>query len=68
MATHFSILAWEIPWTEESDGLQSMRSPESDTTQRLTNTKRHVLDAFVTNAEPGVCPRLAESDQWGCDR
>ena len=23
-ATHFSILAWEIPWTEEPDGLQSM--------------------------------------------
>ena len=23
-ATHFSILAWEIPWTEESCGLQSM--------------------------------------------
>ena len=22
MATHFSILAWEIPWTEEPDGLQ----------------------------------------------
>ena len=21
MATHFSILAWEIPWTEESDRL-----------------------------------------------
>ena len=26
MATHFSILAWEIPWTEEPDGLQSMGS------------------------------------------
>ena len=26
MATHFSIFAWEIPWTEESDGLQSMGS------------------------------------------
>ena len=26
MATHFSILAWEIPWTEECDGLQSMGS------------------------------------------
>ena len=26
MAIHFSILAWEIPWTEEPDGLQSMRS------------------------------------------
>ena len=24
MATHSSILAWEIPWTEESYGLQSM--------------------------------------------
>ena len=23
MATHFSILAWEIPWTEEPGGLQS---------------------------------------------
>ena len=22
MATHFSILGWEIPWTEESGGLQ----------------------------------------------
>ena len=24
MATHSSILAWRIPWTEESVGLQSM--------------------------------------------
>ena len=24
MSTHFSILAWRIPWTEESGGLQSM--------------------------------------------
>ena len=26
MATHFSILAWRIPWTEESGWLQSMGS------------------------------------------
>ena len=26
MASHSSILAWEIPWTEESGGLQSMGS------------------------------------------
>ena len=26
MATHTSILAWKIPWTEESGGLQSMGS------------------------------------------
>ena len=26
MATHSSILGWEIPWTEEPGGLQSMGS------------------------------------------
>ena len=26
MATHFSILAWRIPWTEEPGGLVSMGS------------------------------------------
>ena len=26
MATHTSTLAWEIPWTEEPEGLQSMES------------------------------------------
>ena len=31
MATHSSILAWEIPWTEGPDGLQSMGLPELDT-------------------------------------
>ena len=28
MATHSSILAWIIPWTEEPGGLQSMGSQE----------------------------------------
>ena len=32
METHSSILAWEIPWTEEPGGLQSIGSQESDTT------------------------------------
>ena len=32
MATHSSILAWEIPGTEEPGGLRSMGSQESDTT------------------------------------
>ena len=26
MATHYSILAWRIPWTKEPGGLQSMGS------------------------------------------
>ena len=32
MATHSIILAWEIPWTEEPGGLQSMGSQELDRT------------------------------------
>ena len=32
MATHSTILAWRIPWTEELDRLQSMGWQESDTT------------------------------------
>ena len=32
MATHSSVLAWEIPWTEEPDGLQSMGLQELDVT------------------------------------
>ena len=29
MATHSSVLAWRIPWTEEPGGLQSMGSQRS---------------------------------------
>ena len=32
MTTHSSILAWEIPWTEEPGRLQSKGSKESDMT------------------------------------
>ena len=32
MATHSSILAWEIPWTEEPDRVESMQSQELDMT------------------------------------
>ena len=33
MATHSSILAWKIPWTEKPGGLESMGSKESDMTE-----------------------------------
>ena len=33
VATHSSISAWRIPWTEESGGLQSMGSQELDSTE-----------------------------------
>ena len=33
MATHSSILAWKITWTEDPGGLQSIESQESDKTK-----------------------------------
>ena len=31
IATHSNNLAWEIPWTEETGGLQSIKSQKSQT-------------------------------------
>ena len=42
MATHSSILAWEIPGTEPGR-LQSMGMQESDTTSWLNNKTRPIL-------------------------
>ena len=39
MATHSSILAWRIPWTEEPGGLQSMGSQRDTTEQLSTHTE-----------------------------
>ena len=36
MATHSSILAWRLPWTEEPGGLQYMGLQESDMTEQLS--------------------------------
>ena len=36
MGTHFSVLAWRIPWTEEPGGLQSIGSQSQTRTERLT--------------------------------
>ena len=36
MATHSSILAWKIPWTEETGRLWSIGHKESDTTEQLS--------------------------------
>ena len=58
MATHSSVLAWEVPWTEEPGGLQSMWLKESDMTKRL-NTHH------VATSPPPCVPRLAHSDSDG---
>ena len=45
MATHSSILAWRIPWTEEPGGLQSMGSQRAGD-DRATDT--HTLTGNYT--------------------
>ena len=42
MAAQASILAWEIPWTEEPVGIQSMGSQESTTT-KCTQSKQYQI-------------------------
>ena len=49
MATHSSILAWRILWTEEPRGLQSMAHKESDTTEATR------MDSIAAN--PFCLPR-----------
>ena len=44
MATHSSILAWRIPWTEEPGRIQSMGLQESDMTKRLST---HTYIIFI---------------------
>ena len=36
MATHSSVLAWKLPWTEEPSGLQSMECKEPDMIEPLS--------------------------------
>ena len=56
MATHSSILAWEIPWTEEPDKLQSMGL------QRV----RHHLSAEQQQQLAGQQPNASSSlFSWG---
>ena len=46
MATHSSILAWRIPWTEEPGGLQSMRSQRVGH-KVMTNTHTHTFRGYL---------------------
>ena len=63
MTTHSSILAWEIPWTEEPGGLQFMGHKKSDMSERLilslfshpcfTGKRTEVTDVNL------ICPKVS---------
>ena len=51
MATHSSILAWRIPWTEEPGGLQSMglqRVTKHMLAHTHTHTHTHMIMIMMT--------------------
>ena len=43
MATHFSILLWRIPWTEELGSYSPWSHKDLDTTELLTHTNQSCL-------------------------
>ena len=45
MATHSSILAWRIPWTEEPGGYSPRGGKESDTAEQQTNQQTHLTQS-----------------------
>ena len=54
MATHFSILAWEIPWTEETGRLQSMGSPRVGHGLATEHTRTSITIDSVTEGAQGT--------------
>ena len=62
MATHSSILARRIPWTEESGGLQSTGSQKSQT--RLKHLSMHSIyytPGSLEQGSPNPGPRIGTS-------
>ena len=57
MATHSSIPAWEIPWTEEPGGYSLWGCKKSDKTQQLNNNK----DLMQVDWPFPFCSKLPES-------
>ena len=57
MASHSSILAWEVPWTEEPDGLQSI---ESQRVGRDFGSKPPSVDSGTELLSVKCCAKLVK--------
>ena len=69
MATHSSILAWRIPWTEEPGGLQSMGSQSWTQLKQLSTHIKSRLFGWgvsgVSDHQVGVLSdNAANTQQW----
>ena len=60
MATYSSILAWTIPWTEETGGLQFMGSQRLDTTNTFQQENIKFVNIYVSNTGAPKNIKLSE--------
>ena len=62
MATHWSILTWRIPWTEELARLQSMKSQRvgHDWATKHSTAHRPVLQYFIPNRKNHWNPQVGQ--------
>ena len=60
MATHSSILAWEIPWTKDPGGYSLTWRKESDTTER-PSARTNISKALCVHAKSLQLCRLFET-------
>ena len=71
MATHSSILAWKIPWTEEPGRYSPWGHKESDVTERLHfHFHRHFYGAWLLNWRSSPLPTfrvLSVVQHWDMD-
>ena len=56
METHSSILAWKIPWTEETGGLQSLGLQRVGQTEQLT-LSLSLYSSLYSSIQLGDCHR-----------
>ena len=61
MATHSSILAWQIPWKEETGGLESMKS-QSQTGLKQLNTRLRGEQLRATEESSLIFTDIIEED------
>ena len=63
MATHSSILAWRIPWTEEPGGLQSIGSQSQTRLKRLSTHAPTILPLgpFISSGQYQTLKAFSEA-------
>ena len=67
MATHSSVLAWRIPWTEEPDGLWPIGSQRLDTTEvtlACTQNSVEYIQVNYKNQDMTLCKAYVYSQAY----